>query len=293
MTLHAVVKPLTPRSTSLYFSSPLIPTFLDFVFGLSLGMPRAFFPAPAMDNLSIAAVSGLRSRMISLDMLANNLANSATGGFKSDREYYGLYASDQSQAAVENAGTTLPTVEKQWTDFSPGSIQTTGNPLDVAIPNKGFFALNGPSGALYTRNGSFRILPSGELGSSDNLPVRSTGGGTISVGTGKQITITPYGDVQQDGQTVGRIEIVDFKSTLPLQKVGSTNFKNSDATNLAQSVSNPGLQQGKLEGSNVPVADAAMRLVGVMRQFEMLQKAIGISSEMDTKSIQEVARPGA
>ena len=246
-----------------------------------------------MDNLSIAAVSGLRSRMVSLDMLANNLANSATTGFKSDREYYGLYASEASEAAIENGGTTLPTVEKQWTDFSPGTLQTTGNPLDVAIPTKGFFALNGPSGTLYTRNGSFKILPSGELGSSDNLPVRSTGGGTIQVGGGKQITITPDGDVQQDGQIAGRLAVVDFKSTLPLQKAGTTNFQNTDAGNTAQQVTNPGLQQGKLEGSNVPVADAAMRLVGVMRQFEMLQKAIGISSEMDTKSIQEVARPGA
>jgi flagellar basal body rod protein FlgG len=53
------------------------------------------------------------------------------------------------------------------------------------------------------------------------------------------------------------------------------------------------VQQGKIEGSNVPVADAAMRLVGVMRQFEMLQKAIGVSNDMDTKTIQEVARVGS
>jgi len=244
-----------------------------------------------MDNLSIAAVSGLQSRMVSLDLLANNLANSATGGYKSDREYYGLYSSDDSQNSVDGGtGTTLPVVERQWTDFSVGTLQTTGNPLDVALPGKGFFALTAPGGTLYTRNGSLQVLPSGALGSSDGYPIQNAAGGSIQVAPAKSVTITPDGTVQQGGQTVGQIGVVDFKSTDSLHKVGSTNFENTDRKNTPQPVANPDIQQGKLEGSNVPVADAAMRLVGVMRQFEMLQKAIGISSDMDTKSIQEVAR---
>jgi flagellar basal-body rod protein FlgF len=247
-----------------------------------------------MDNLSIAAVSGLRSRMVSLDLLANNLANSATGGYKNDREYYGLYSSDDSENAIDGGtGTTLPVVERQWTDFSPGVMQTTGNPLDVAIPNKGFFSIKGPNGTLYTRNGGMKILPSGELGSSDGYPMLSPGGATIRIGVGKSVTITPDGSVQEDGQNVGQLGVVDFADTTNLHKVGSTNFENTNPKALPQPVANPGVQQGKLEGSNVQVADAAMRLVGVMRQFEMLQKAIGISSDMDTKSIQEVARVGA
>jgi flagellar basal body rod protein FlgG len=229
--------------------------------------------------------------MVSLDLLANNLANAATGGYKNDREYYGLYASEDSANSVDGGtGTTLPVVERQWTDFSPGVLQITGNPLDVALPTKGFFSLKGPNGTLYTRNGSLQILPSGDLGSSDGLPVLSTGGGTVHIGAGKTVTITPDGTVQQDGQNVCQIGVVDFANTSSLQKVGSTNFQNTDPRAVPEPMANPGIQQGKLEGSNVPVADAAMRLVGVMRQFEMLQKAIGISSDMDTKSIQEVAR---
>jgi flagellar basal-body rod protein FlgF len=247
-----------------------------------------------MDNLSIAAVSGLQSRMVSLDMLANNLANSATGGYKSDSEYYSLYASEDSQNAVDGGiGTTLPVVERQWTDFSPGILQLTGNPLDVALPGKGFFAVNGPNGTLYTRNGSLQVLASGELGSSDGYPVQSAGGGTIHVAPAKSITIAPDGSVQQDGQTVGQIGVVDFKSTDSLKKVGNTNFQNTDPSAVPQPMANPGVQQGKMEGSNVGVAGGAMRLVSIMRQFEMLQKAIGISSDMDTKAIQEVARVSA
>ena len=244
-----------------------------------------------MDNLSIAATSGLQSRMVSLDLLANNLANSATSGYKSDSEYYGLYASEDSRNSVDGGiGTTLPVVERQWTDFAPGILQVTGNPLDVALPGKGFLAINGPNRTLYTRNGSLQVLASGDLGSSDGYPVQSAGGGTIHLSAAKSITITPDGTVQQEGQSVGQIEVVDFKSTDSLKKLGSTNFQNTDPSVVPQPMATPGVQQGKLEGSNVGVAGAAMRLVSVMRQFEMLQKAIGISSDMDTKAIQEVAR---
>jgi flagellar basal-body rod protein FlgF len=245
-----------------------------------------------MDNLSIAAVSGLRSRMQSLDLLANNLANSATSGYKIDREFYGVYSSDDSQNSVDGGGgATLPTIEKQWTDFSPGVIEPTGNPLDLAISGKGFFTLTGPGGVLYTRNGSFKVLPSGELGTGDGLPLRGRGGSPIRIPSSKPITISTDGVVHQDGLSLGQIEVVTFKTTDSLHKSTSTAFQNSDpAKNPPVQAGSVEIQQGKIEGSNVPVSEAAMRLVGVMRQFEMLQKAIGISSDMDSKSIQEVAR---
>lgn len=229
--------------------------------------------------------------MSSLDLLANNLANSATSGYKSDREYYGLYTSEDSENAVDGgAGTSLPVVERQWTDFSAGVIAATGNPLDVALDGSGFFTVIGPKGKLYTRNGSLRILSSGELANSDGYPIRNTNGGAINVAAGKQINITREGIVQQDGQSVGQMDIEDFKSYDSLLKTGSASFLNTDPNNVPIAAANVDVQQGKIEGSNVPVATSAMRLVGIMRQFEMLQKAIGISSDMDTKSIQEVAR---
>jgi flagellar basal-body rod protein FlgF len=295
LTVAALVNPLTPAAypLSLLFGRVFNDSRISFFLNQH-GDQLASGYGARMDNLSIAAVSGLQSRMVSLDMLANNLANSATGGYKSDSEYYSLYASEDSQNAVDGGiGTTLPVVERQWTDFSPGILQATGNPLDVALPGKGFLAVNGPTGTLYTRNGSLQVLASGELGSSDGYPVQSTGGGTIHLQPAKDVMIAPDGTVQQEGQAVGQIAVVDFKSTDSLKKVGSTNFRNTDSGVVPQPMATPGLQQGKLEGSNVGVAGAAMRLVGVMRQFEMLQKAIGISSDMDTKAIQEVARVSA
>ncbi len=247
-----------------------------------------------MDNLSIAAVSGLQSRMVSLDLLANNLANAGTSGYKNDREFYSLYASEDSQNSVDGGtGATLPTIESLWTDFSPGEMLTTGSPLNVAIIGKGFFTAKGPNGPLYTRNGNLKVLPTGELANSDGYPLQSTGGSSIQVRPNLEIAISSSGTVSQDGQAVGQLGVVDFNSTASLHKVGSTNFENQNSSDIPQPVANPQMEQGKLEGSNVSVPDAALKLVGVMRQFEMLQKAIGISSDMDTKAIQEVARVSA
>lgn len=246
-----------------------------------------------MDNLTIAAASGLRSRMQSLDLLANNLANSATSGFKRDQEFYSLFSSADSEAADGQPDSTMPVIERQWTDFSPGTIQVTGNPLDIALSGNGFLAVNGPSGQLYTRNGSLQVLASGDLATSDGYPLRTTTGATIKTALGKSIEITTDGTVQQGGQPIGQLQVVSFKSTASLQKMNNACFQNSDPKNPAVPVTDAEVQQGKLEGSNVPVAEGAMRLVAVMRQFEMLQKAIGISGEMDTKTIQEVARVGS
>ena len=247
-----------------------------------------------MDNLTIAAASGLRSRMESLDLLANNLANSATTGFKRDLEFYGTYSSADSDDPMNGGpSVTLPTVQKQWTDFTQGMVTVTGNPLDVALQGNGFFAVNGPNGTLYTRAGNLKVLASGALATNESYPVRDPEGKTIQITPNKPINILPDGTVQQSGQTVGKIGIFTFKSTAPLRKMGATCFENTDPKNPPAASDNVAVQQGKIEGSNVPVADAAMHLVGVMRQFEMLQKAVGVSNDMDTKSIQEVARGGA
>jgi flagellar basal body rod protein FlgG len=245
-----------------------------------------------MDPLAIAAVSGLRSRMQSLDLLANNLANTGTSGYKRDQEFYSLFSSDQASGADGGPGATLPVIQKQWTDFSQGTLQVTGNSQDVALAGKGFFVVNGPNGPLYTRNGSLQVLPSGELAVAGKYTLQDQAGNAIHVTSGKPIQISTDGTVQQDGGTLGQIKVVTLPATDSLQKVGDACFQNTDPNNRPVAAAGVEVQQGKIEQSNVPVAEAAMRLVGVMRQFEMLQKAVGISNEMDTKSIQEVARVG-
>ena len=117
----------------------------------------AFAKPRVMDPLTSAAASGLQARMQSLDMLANNLANSSSSGFKADREFYGTYLAPELESESDPIVGESPLVQKQWTDFSQGTIVNSGNQTDFALSGAGFFAVNGPNGTLYTRNGSFHF----------------------------------------------------------------------------------------------------------------------------------------
>lgn len=238
-----------------------------------------------MDPLLINAASGMKARMESLDMLANNLANSGTTGFKADREFYTLF-----QAA--NESDELPLIDKRWTDFSQGTILPTGNPLDLALDGKGFFALNSPTGVVYSRNGSFQVSSQNQLASAEGYTLRNTrsNGQPITVDPVLPINIDQTGVIRQNGQELGQIELAGFtNATEALGKLGTSYFAQTDAqaTNAAPEAV---IRQGAAEQSNSPVADGTVRLIGIMRQFEMLQHAMSLGAEMNKRAIDEVAR---
>ena len=244
-----------------------------------------------MDPLTIAAASGLRARTETLDLLANNLANAATSGFKSDHEFYNLYVSPEVQA-FEGPGspTTVPVIEKNWIDFSQGSLVRTDNKLDLALDGKGFFTAKGPTGPLYTRNGSFRLSPKGELTTVEGYPLLTEDNKTIQSQSDSPLQVSQDGEVLQDGQTLGKLRLVDFSSASPVAKFGNTYFQMTDPLAKPAPAAAVQVQQGKIESSNVSPAESAVRLVNVMRQFEMLQRAITLSSQMNRSAVEEVAK---
>lgn len=227
--------------------------------------------------------------MESLDLLANNIANMDTGGYKLDREFYNLYTSAEAMSGDADPS-TLPVIEKNFIDFSQGTLRNTSNPLDVALQGTGFFTIGSPAGRAYTRNGAFKISPAGTLITDDGYDVLDTAGNPITVDPSLPVSIGMDGSVLQSGQALAQLGLADFAPG-QLVKQGSTLFHPADpnATPLASSAQ---IQQGKLEGSNVGSAESAVRLVNVMRQFEMLQKALNIAGEMDRKSISDVAKVG-
>jgi flagellar basal body rod protein FlgG len=231
-----------------------------------------------MDPLLITAASGMKARMESLDMLANNVANSGTSGFKADHEFYSVFRDE------------LPVVDAKWTDFSQGTVQQTGNPLDLALDGQGFFALNSPAGVVYSRGGSFQISKSNQLATAEGYTLRNTrnNGQPIAVDPLRPLAVDAQGVVRQSGQELGQIEIGGFAdSALSLSKRGNTYFSSGTASKPATDVV---VRQGAVEQSNVPVADSAVRLVSVMRQFEMLQRAMSVGAEMNKHAVEEVSR---
>lgn len=247
-----------------------------------------------MDGLTTSAASGMRARMESLEMLANNIANATTAGFKADREFYGLYTSAEASGAVASGlsprAESLPDIERQWTDYSQGTLTPTGSPLDIALEGRGFLAVDGPNGQLLTRKGSLRVSPEGVLQTQEGYGVRSEEGKPIRLDPAQEVVISPDGGVFQQGEMVARLRLVDSDKTQQLVKRGAAYFQISDAASLKTAT--PAVHQGRLEGANFAPAEAAVRLIHVMRQFEMLQRAVTLGSEMNRKSVEDVARTG-
>jgi flagellar basal-body rod protein FlgF len=241
-----------------------------------------------MDPMTAIAASGLRSRMESLELLANNVANATTGGYKADREFYSLYAAAEAEGTDSLA--TMPVIERPWIDLAQGTIQATGNALDVALTGKGFFTVAGPNGPLYTRNGSFRLAADGKLVTPDGYPVLGPRAANLTLQPGRPVDIANDGTVLQEGNVIGQLDLVDFPNAAGLSKQGSNYFRITDPNVRPAAPVGVTVEQGKLETSNTGSAEAAVRLVSVMRQFEMLQKAVSLGAEMNRRAVEEVAK---
>src|SRR5579883_2995695 len=243
-----------------------------------------------MDQISIIAASGMRASMQSLDLLANNIANSSTNGYKGDSEFHSLFVSEAAQDDPTGEPASLPMIERHWTDFGQGMLEPTNNPLDFGLSGKGFFTVQGPSGPLYTRNGSFQLSADGTLTTKEGYPLLDANNQPLKLTSpGQPIVVLPDGTVQQNGQSIGNMQLASFKDSSALFKQGGNYFDNTAGTDNVTSV-DAQVYQGKIEASNVSAAHGAVRLVSVMRQFEMMQKAISISNDMGRQAIEQVAR---
>ncbi len=254
---------------------------------ISFGLPIAI--ANHVDALLTAAASGLRSRLESLDMLSNNMANSGTAGFKADRGAYATYFAPESLDGPAGSLTTVsPVVERRWTDHSQGTLMETGSPLDIALSGDGFFVVQHGQARVYTRNGSFALSPDGQITTKTGDKVLDTAGRHIKLDPEKPFTIEKDGAVRQGEQLVAKLAIANVRDANALGKRGNTYFSYS-AEGVVQN-SQARIYQGKLEASNFSPVESAIGVVQVMRQFEMLQRAITLGSELNRRAIEEVGK---
>ncbi len=228
--------------------------------------------------------------MDSFDMLANNMANASTSGFKADREFYSSYLAPEADDLMNPTVGVSPVVQKQWTDFAQGTLQTTGNATDLALSGQGFFVVNGPNGPLYTRGGSFQFNSQGVLTTAEGYPVRLDNGQTLQAqGTGP-IQVGSDGTVSQDGIPLGKLQVTNFADPTLLTRKAGTYFENPDPQTNPLRAATADVQQGKAETSNAAPAETAARMISLMRHFEMLQHAIKLGSDMNRAAVEEVAK---
>jgi flagellar basal-body rod protein FlgF len=243
-----------------------------------------------MDQISILAASGMQSSMQSLDLLANNIANSSTSGYKGDSEFHTVYTSEAAEADGAGLPVVLPMIQRRWTDFTQGLLEPTNNPLDFGLSGKGFFVVKGPAGPLYTRNGNFRMSPDGTVVTSDGYPLLGQNGQPLkATDPGQPMLVALDGSVSQSGQPVGQVHLVDFKESAALAKQGNNYYQNISGQAPSEATEAQ-IYQGKVEASNVSAAHGAVRLVNVTRQFEMMQKAISVANDMNKQAIEQVAK---
>ena len=144
-------------------------------------------------------------------------------------------------------------------------------------------------GRIEREYGRYGICPSTGSASCCGYPVRGSQGTALTLQTTRPVEIARDGTVTQDGAIIGKLEVVDFTSIAGLSKQGSNYFRADPALKSAPAA-DASLQQGSLEASNTGSAEAAVRLVSVLRQFEMMQKAVSIGNEMGKRAIEEVAK---
>jgi flagellar basal-body rod protein FlgF len=219
-----------------------------------------------------------------LDMIANNLANSLTAGFKASRTVFGMVSTTGdgtgSQALLKSAYVKL---SDSYIDFSDAPIIESGAPLDVAIMGSGFFSVSTPDGTQYTRNGQFKLDNAGRLVTMTGDPVMGKGGEiTINVTGGQAISIEGDGSIYLGKMLVDIIKVTEFSNMKDLKPVGKSNFANAgdDPGQVPKVFS---LKQGSYEASNVNVVLEMVDLIHTMRAFECYTKIDQMFSDINEK----------
>ena len=156
------------------------------------------------------------------------------------------------------------------TDFSQGSLQQTGNQLDLALEGSGFFAVQSPTGVQYTRNGNFHLTRNGALVTAQGYPVLGDKG-PITL-PGGNVEISSAGVISVNGDVAGQLQLNEFASDVPLTSLGDAYFSAPQAAATAPSQLT--VQQGSLENANVNPVECAVGLIEIQRNAEMMQRAL-------------------
>lgn len=247
------------------------------------------------------ARTGLEAQQTQLDVISNNLANASTTGFKRARAVFEdlLYQIIRQPGAQSSQQTQLPSgfqlgvgVQTVATEriFTQGSLQQTGNALDVAIQGRGFFQIQLPDGSLaYTRDGSFQVDNQGTLVTASGYSVQPTmqipaDSLAVTIARDGVVSVTQPGSPNTVTQ-LGQIQLAGFINPAGLQSQGENLFVETAASGSPQ-VNNPGtnglgtLNQTFVETSNVNVAEELVNMIIAQRAYELNSRAITTSDQM-------------
>ena len=242
-----------------------------------------------MENALLIGLSRQTALARNLDIIANNMANMRTSGYKSEQLMFDDYLMPvASHQDMEGADRRLLYVIDNGLarDFGQGSLEPTGNPLDVAIEGEGWFVVDTPNGERYTRNGELKINTAGELVDNSGNLVLSEGGPITFSSTETDITFSRDGTISTSEGEKGRLRVVTFEQVGHLAKEGENLYSSPDPALPAQGYT---IAQGTVEGSNVSGVLETARMIDVTRAYATTVQMIERMQELRQGAIEQLA----
>ena len=248
-----------------------------------------------MQNAILVGLSRQVALAREMDVVANNIANLNTTGYKADGSVFEEYLS--SPARADLTGTRISFVQDRgmWHNMSQGAAEHTGNPLDVAIDGPGFLVVQTPQGDRYTRNGSMQINATGQLVTSDGYAVLGDGGPITLQPNDRQIQISRDGtiSVREGTSNVnsarGKIRLVDFANPQQLQKAGNGTFNPVGGAQPQPAAATSGLIQGSIEQSNVHGVVEMSRMIEITRAYTQIDSLLQQQNDLSQSAIDKLA----
>lgn len=249
------------------------------------------------------AYTGMINQQKRLDTVTNNLANATTNGYKKEgltaksfEETFTLKIKDLTVPYLtETIGTMSLGVKigENYTDYTQGSFQETGNTYDLAIGGNGFFSIsytdkNGNDSIKYTRDGSFTTDVDGYLRTLNGDYVQGEAGDIVIPTDTKSVSVRTNGDIFADGIYVDTIRVVDFEDYDYIKKYGENLYELVDGG--VETESEAVINQGYLEMSNVNVVKEMVEMINISREYESNQKLIQTADEMLDKSVNQIGK---
>jgi flagellar basal-body rod protein FlgF len=250
-----------------------------------------------MQNMLLIGLSRQTTLERQLDVVANNIANVNTAGFKSDSSLFEEYlmpgahednfvGRDRRLSYVQDRGT--------YRDFSQGPTEQTGNPLDVAISGNGFLVVQTAGGERYTRDGGLHMNNLGQLVTAAGDQVQGTAGPIVFQPSDHDVSVSPDGTitvVEGTGRTDaqrGKLRVVSFADAQKLLKEGS-NLYSAGEGGAAQPDAKSQVQQGYLEKSNVSSVAEMSRMIQVTRTYTQISTLLQQESDLHKSAIEKLA----
>lgn len=250
------------------------------------------------------AFTGMRNEEKRLDVIANNMANADTNGYKAEgstsrafSQVLGVKIHDDSEAYTQRGIGKMSLgvrIGETYRDWSSGSFKTTGNTYDLAIAGNGFFTISmtdksGNTHTRYTRDGSFAITPDGHLTTKDGDYVLDDGGQPVVLPTdGEKPVVDKDGTITVNGQYIAKLGLADFEDYDYLKQYGENQFDAVDGA--TQKNAECTVEQGMIESSNISIVDEMVNMITVTRNYESGQKMIQTVDSLLDKAVNTVGR---